>query len=389
MKVLSMVWTIYDNTIETFANNYTGLGVLVKNLCEYIGREAESYLFIGKCYLPEQKLGNITIVGTDFRLDQDDTDAVRDAMFVKNMTIKFGMAIENIKPDIVNFHGIGEVMQQCIHICIKEGIPFVYTEHLYIGCQSAVQYYDKDIAWEKKLYQMPVLPIIAVSQEMKRKILRDFPDISETNIQVIANGTNFISEYIESDYKEKYHLKGKKILLCVGTLLQRKNQMMLVEVCKKLPLEIKNSLRIIFCGKDAMNGRFQNKITQEHLEKELLYIGAVGREEMKKLYSIADGLIIPSLAEGFSIAALEAITYGLPLIMFEDLEGADELNDREVVCFAEERSEKALVNAIVMWYRKTWDREYIVRFSKKFTMERMAKNYLDYYKLRIRESTRS
>lgn len=386
MKVLSMAWTIYDNKIEVFRNDCTGAGLLVKNICEYIGRREESYLFIGKCHLQEQKLGNIIIVGTDFKLNENDTDSIRDETYIKNMTIKFEMTIDSIKPDIVNFHGLGEMMQQCIHVCIRKKIPYVYTEHLYIGLQSEIENYDRVIEWEKTLYQIPNLSIIAVSKKMKEKILRDFQNIPEAMIQVIVNGTNFVSEFIESDYTEKYHLKNKKILLCVGTLLQRKNQMMLVEAYKELPPEIKSNLKIIFCGNDEMKGRFQEKITQEYLEEELIYIGAVSSDEMKKLYSIADGLIMPSLAEGFSIAAMEAVTYGLPIIMFADLEGADELNDCEVTCFALERNRDALVNAIIKWYQKAWDKDYIVQFSKQFTLEKLAENYLNYYRWRIREN---
>lgn len=379
MRILSMAWTLYDSQIEAFRNNYTGAGLLVKNICEYIGRKEQSYLFIGKCHLHEQKLGNIRIVGTDFKLNEEDTDCVRDETYIKNMTVKFEMAIDRIKPNIVNFHGIGELALRCIRICVEKKIPYVYTEHLYIGLHSGVENYDKDIAWEKILYQISELPIIAVSHGMKRKILRDFPNISETMVQVIVNGTNFVSENVESEYADMYHLKNKRVLLCVGTLLQRKNQMMLVNVYKSLPQEIKSGLKIIFCGVDAMKGRFQEKIAQEHLEDELIYLGAVSSDEMKKLYCVADGLIMPSLAEGFSVAALEAIAYGLPIVMFEDLEGADELRDSEVTCFAEDRSENAMINAIVRWYQKTWDKDYIVQFSKQFTLERMAENYLNYY----------
>lgn len=40
------------------------------------------------------------------------------------------------------------------------------------------------------------------------------------------------------------------------------------------------------------------------------------------MYSIADGLIILSLAEGLSVAALGAIAYGLLIIMFFRFRGA-------------------------------------------------------------------
>lgn len=111
----------------------------------------------------------------------------------------------------------------------------------------------------------------------------------------------------------------------------------------------------------------------------MLYAGALQNEEMKDFYSIADALIMPSYAEGFSIAALEAIAYGLPVIMYADSECADDLNDPRVTCFADSHSDASMGKAIHEWYEKTWDSEYIKRYSKRFTMDEMAENYLKFY----------
>lgn len=48
MKILSMAWTIYDERLREFSKDCTGGGLVIKNICEYIGRDVASYLFIGK-----------------------------------------------------------------------------------------------------------------------------------------------------------------------------------------------------------------------------------------------------------------------------------------------------------------------------------------------------
>ena len=383
MKVLSMAWTIYDERIKEFSRDYTGGGLMIKNICEYIGRYTDSYLFIGCCYLQEQKIGNIHIAGTDFKLDELETDTVKDHKYIENMTEKFKFTVEKIQPDIVHFHGLGELMEQCIRVCISKNVPYVYTEHLYIGMHRNIEKYDRAVEWEKKLYSIPDLPVIAVSHGVKKRILQDFPQIKESAVYVIPNGTDFVAEKVKSDDLEKYRLQNYKILLCVGTILARKNQVQVVEAYMQLPEEIKSNLKVIFCGKDRMEGRLQEKIGAAGLETNLIYAGAIPNPEMKKYYTIADGLIMPSLAEGLSIAALEAVAYGIPVIMHQDSECADDLNDENVVCFAQSRSSGDLADAMVRWYRKDWNRESIVRYSKKFTMERVAKDYLDYYAQRL------
>ncbi len=383
MKILSMAWTIYDERMKEFSKDYTGGGLMIKNICDYIGKYAESYLFIGSRYLQEQRIGNICITGTDYKLNDQETDTVKDGNYIRNMTEKFSLTVEKIHPDMVHFHGLGELMQQCIRVCINKNVPYVYTEHLYIGMHRKIEKYDRAVEWEKALYSITDLPVIAVSHGVKKRILQDFPQIKESAVHVIPNGTDFVAEKVKSDILEKYQLQNQKVLLCVGTILVRKNQIQVVEAFMQLPEEIKSNLKVIFCGKDRMEGCLQEKIVVTGLDKNLIYTGAISNPEMKKYYTIADGPIMPSLAEGLSIAALEAIAYGLPVIMHQDSECADDLNDENVVCFAQGRSSKDLAKAMVRWYQKEWDRESIVRYSKKFTMERVAKDYLDYYTQRL------
>ena len=133
-------------------------------------------------------------------------------------------------------------------------------------------------------------------------------------------------------------------------------------------------------GNDRLKGALSEAICQSENQKNLIYAGAVSSEEMKEYYSIADGLIMPSFAEGLSIAALEMIAYGKPIIMFSDSECVDDLNDPKISVLAKERTNAGLAKAIEKWYFQEWDTEYIKKFSDYFSMERVTEDYLTYYK---------
>lgn len=378
-----MAWTIYDSRLSVFAQNYTGGGLMIKNICEYIGRIHESYLFIGRFKIPETKLGNIHIVGTDTYPDAyKDISDVNDR-HLKTMTEAFIAAVEELKPDIVNFHGIGSLMQRCIKICIDKNIPYVYTDHLFIGPNTSFKGYDINTELEKEIYGIPNIKVIAVSTGMKKKILQSFPYILPENITVIKNGTDFVAEWKEGDLEEQFNLNNKRVLLCVGTINYRKNQCQIVRAFQLLPTYIQDSVKIIFCGKDGINEELQNNILNAGLEDKLIYIGAISSDEIKKYYSIANGLIMPSYAEGLSLAVLEAIAYGLPVIMFADSECAEDLDDEKVVCFVKDRSDFSLAQAMEIWSEKKWDKEYIIKYSEYFTMERVADDYIKYYRNRL------
>lgn len=382
MKVLFMAWDIYDdtNTLPQFFQCCTGGSLVIKNICEYVGRKCESYLFIGKNKVPEMDLGNIHIIGTNMIPETQDSS---NETYLQTMATAFSDTLEKIKPDIVNIHGIGELAKQCIELCIAKGVPYVYTDHLYIGLNQHISGYERHIEWEKKLYSINNLKIIVVSTGMKKKILNDFPNIPEKNISVVLNGTNFIAQKMDNNLKELYSISSEKVLLCVGTLLARKNQVQIVDAFRLLPPQLQQKIKILFCGLDRMEGYLQDRITHYGLQDRLIYCGKSNNNDIKKYYSIADGLIVPSKAEGLSIAMLEAITYGLPIIMFSDSECADDLNDKKVVCFSVDRSDQSLANAIIEWFENDWDHNYIVQYSKCFSMENVAMNYIDYYKRHI------
>lgn len=385
MKVLSMAWVIYDERIEEFSQNCIGGGggVMIKNICKYIGEKADSYLFIGKFKLPQIEMDEYTIVNTEIDIPNDITD------HIGQMSFAFEKALEEIMPDIVNVHGSGILAKRCIEICMIKNIPVVYTDHLYVGRNDVFEGAERDHEWDDAILTIPNLNIVTVSTGMRTKILKDYPRLNPDKVKAIVNGTDFFAEEKTSDFRERYRLKDKKILLCAATLHSRKNQLQLVKIFPMLKDEVQKQTKIVFCGKDSLKYplcvKLQQKIRENGLEENLQYIGSLSNEDMKKMYSITDGLILPSYSEGLSLVELEAIAYGIPVIMFRDLECAEDLDDDEVVSFAEERTDEALAEAVNNWFYKKWNRDYICKYSSQFTMEKVADNYLSYYEKIILE----
>lgn len=392
MKILSVAWCIYDERIPEFANNCTGGGLIIKNICEYIGRKESSYLFIGQIQLTSMKLGNINIVNTIHNKEENISIKHRqqwdfNECRLQIMCAKFEEVLQSLKPDIVNFHALGEFMSRCIVLCDRYNIPYVITEHLYIGKNKDFADYEDDVELENKILSKENIKLIAVSTGMRRKILKDYSNIDEKNIIVIPNGTDFKYKKEKTDIYEKYKIdRDKKILLCIGTLTDRKNQEQIVECYHLLEDKLKEKIVILFCGNDRLEGKIQKLINEYNLKKSLIYVGAVLADEIESFYAAGHGLIMASKAEGLSIAALESIRYGLPVIMYRSSECAEDLCDERAVCFAEGRTTVDLKDAIVKWNNTIWDKRYIMKYSEKFSMERMAETYLAYYKEIIERS---
>ena len=56
---------------------------------------------------------------------------------------------------------------------------YTFTDHLYIGLEKKVPGYDLSVEWEKQVLKMPGIKITTVSSDMKKNILRDYPEIKE------------------------------------------------------------------------------------------------------------------------------------------------------------------------------------------------------------------
>ena len=64
---------------------------------------------------------------------------------------------------------------------------------------------------------------------------------------------------------------------------------------------------------------------REGLEKQMIFHDYV--EEISSFYQLADAFVLPSLIEGWSVAVMEAMFYGLPLIL-TDVGGNKEILER-------------------------------------------------------------
>jgi glycosyltransferase involved in cell wall biosynthesis len=103
-------------------------------------------------------------------------------------------------------------------------------------------------------------------------------------------------------------------LLSVGFLEERKGYHVLLEALK----DIETDFELNIAGDDKINPEYtsliKKKIDEYELSDKINILGHVNHELLNELKSEADVFVLPTLHEGFGIAALEAAAYGLPVI---------------------------------------------------------------------------
>jgi phosphatidylinositol alpha-1,6-mannosyltransferase len=107
---------------------------------------------------------------------------------------------------------------------------------------------------------------------------------------------------------------GPLRLLCVGRLIERKGQQQLIEAVKQLSDQgIELMLELVGTG-DAATA-YEARVRQLGLEDRVHFVGYVPREQIARHYTAAHVFVLPSYNEGMSVATLEAMAAGLPVVV--------------------------------------------------------------------------
>ena len=148
--------------------------------------------------------------------------------------------------------------------------------------------------------------VIAKSEGERAMIRRIEP---EAHVQIIENGVDVVAfspgDPIPDD--------GPLRLLCVARLIERKGQQHLLEAVNLVVKQgVDVTLTLVGTG-DAERER-RNQATRLGLTDRVHFAGYVPREEIAAWYRAAHAFVLPSYNEGMSVATLEAMAAGLPIV---------------------------------------------------------------------------
>jgi glycosyltransferase involved in cell wall biosynthesis len=120
---------------------------------------------------------------------------------------------------------------------------------------------------------------------------------------------------------------GPLHVLCTARLIERKGQHHLIQAIKRLTDDgVDVTLSLVGTG-DGLKAN-QALARELRVQERVHFLGYVPREEIAEHYAAAHVFVLPSYNEGMSLATLEAMAAGLPVIVTRD--GTAELVDEGV-----------------------------------------------------------
>lgn len=109
--------------------------------------------------------------------------------------------------------------------------------------------------------------------------------------------------------KELGLAKDDIVLIMVAEFIKRKNHITFIKAVN----EVKNvKLKVLLCGTGKLESDIKTMINEYKLNDVVTFLGF--RTDLNELLSISDIFIFPSYQEGLSVALMEAMASGLPVI---------------------------------------------------------------------------
>ena len=163
--------------------------------------------------------------------------------------------------------------------------------------------------------------IVAISQSTKREIVR--LGLNPDRVSVIQPAVDiqrFHPQIDSSQVVTLHHLQGKRVILTVARLVERKGIDVVIRAMPKVLEAVPDAVYLVI-GTGPYQGTLERLARESGLEGKVIFVGQVPDEELPCYYGACDLFVLLSRTladkgetEGFGIVFLEAGACGKPVI---------------------------------------------------------------------------
>jgi glycosyltransferase involved in cell wall biosynthesis len=134
--------------------------------------------------------------------------------------------------------------------------------------------------------------------------------------EIIYNGVDIARVDTGAEYPLPVDLPDGTLVTNVGVMTKQKNQQAILETAHKVKQDTSlNDVYFVIAGSGPLLDELKVKTTQLQINDIVFFTGYLPeREHIYRLLHESDLFILPSIYEGFCVAAVEAMAAGLPVI---------------------------------------------------------------------------
>ncbi len=154
--------------------------------------------------------------------------------------------------------------------------------------------------------------IIAVSH-LTRRILETRYSIDPAKIDVVYNAVENGGP-VRVQPRLAAIRSSDRIVLYLGRITMQKGPEYFIAAAKKV-LDVIDDVKFIMAGSGDMVKEVMNLAARQGIGGKVLFTGFLRGADVHRVFEMADVYVMPSVSEPFGIAALEAITHDVPVII--------------------------------------------------------------------------
>jgi 1,2-diacylglycerol 3-alpha-glucosyltransferase len=226
--------------------------------------------------------------------------------------------IKNFKPDIIHIQDHFSISSAVVNVNKELGIPIMGTNHFMPENLTALVHSEKwkkrisNILWKRFSKVFNQLLLVTTPSETAANLIRP-----KLDVEVIAISSGIDLEKFNPcgdtlNIREKYSIPDKHILLYVGRVDPEKH---IDEVLHAVALAVKKvDFYFVIVGKGLSKSALESLAKELHIADRVIFTGFVPEEDLPYLYKLSRCFIMASIAELLSLATLQAMAAGLPII---------------------------------------------------------------------------
>jgi glycogen(starch) synthase len=231
--------------------------------------------------------------------------------------------------------------------------------------------------------RLMISPSQAHANEIVAELGVDHPPVTIIPNTVKVSSRNFLESSLYVDLPEA----GFLTVLYAGRLERGKGILVLLAAASKVVQEIPN-VRFVLAGADhptITKAELTRLIQKYALEEHLQLLGHVPREHLPSLYRHATLCVVPSYYETFGLSALEAMSFGVPVIATTAGGLPEVVEDGVTGILVPPGDEQALAASIMRLLRESGSRQQMGTYGQERARtffdidEKVADNLAAYY----------
>jgi len=221
-----------------------------------------------------------------------------------------GVVVARIKsPDILHIHAIGPSILTPLANLL--GLRVVMTNH---GPDYQRQKWGKFAKIILKTGEFLGVKfadeVIIISKAIKGFLENKY---SRKDLKFIPNGVNLAEIILAGNILKKYNLEPKKYIFTACRFVPEKGLHDLISAYQKIS---NPEFKLVIAGDADHETAYSRNIKKSAKESPgIILTGFISGKPLQELYSNAGLFVLPSYYEGLPIALLEAMSYGLPVLV--------------------------------------------------------------------------